>query len=154
MALQLLVGYLASALDIGALVTPELEQLAATHVYDLLAVALGATRDTAEVAKGRGIRAARLRAIKTDILAHLGQQGLSLDAVAVRHAISPVYIRKLFASEGSSFSQFVLEQRLERAQRRQLTGLWHQRAGCTCGSRPDLAAAWPLWRLRTIQVGP
>jgi AraC-like DNA-binding protein len=116
-ALQLLVGYLASALDIGALASPELEQLAVTHVYDLLAMALGATRDAADVAQGRGIRAARLRAIKADILTHLGQHGMSLDAVASRHAISPVYIRKLFASEGSSFSRFVLEQRLERAHR-------------------------------------
>jgi hypothetical protein len=47
-ALKLLVSYLASALDTEALVTPELQQLAVTHVHDLLALALGATRDAAQ----------------------------------------------------------------------------------------------------------
>ena len=66
-ALRLLVGYLASALDTEALMTPELQQLAVTHVYDLLALALGATRDAAAIAVGRGVRAARLRAAKAFI---------------------------------------------------------------------------------------
>ena len=48
-ALKLLVCYLASALDTEALMTPELQQLAVTHVYDLLALALGATRDAAAI---------------------------------------------------------------------------------------------------------
>jgi hypothetical protein len=34
-------------------------------VHDLTALALGASRDAAEIAKGRGLRAARLNAIKT-----------------------------------------------------------------------------------------
>jgi AraC-like DNA-binding protein len=114
-ALRLLVGYLASAFDTDALITPGLQQLAVTHVYDLLAVALGATRDAAAVANGRGIRAARLRAIKADILAHLGDPGLTLVAVAARQGISPVYVRKLFEGDGGSFSEFVLNQRLARA---------------------------------------
>ena len=64
-------GYLASALDTEALMTPELQQLAVTHVYDLLALALGATRDAAAIAVGRGVRAARLRSIKD----HIREQG-------------------------------------------------------------------------------
>jgi AraC-like DNA-binding protein len=116
-ALRLLVGYLATALDAEALVTPELGQLAVTHVYDLLAVALGGTRDAMEMARGRGVRAARLHAIKHDVLANLTERDLSLDALAKRHGISPVYIRKLFETENTSFSQFVLEQRLMQAHR-------------------------------------
>jgi AraC-like DNA-binding protein len=116
-ALQLLVRYLKSAIDTDALVAPGLQQIAATHVYDLLALALGATRDAAEVAKGRGLRMARLSAIKADILAHLGARDLSLDAVAKRHGISPIYVRKLFESEDTSFTQFVLRERLARAHR-------------------------------------
>ncbi len=116
-ALRLLVSYLQSVSDTRALVTPELQHLAVTHVYDLLAVALGATRDAAEVAQGRGIRAARLRGIKADIVANLGRRDLSVAAVAARHRISASYIRKLFDGEGTSFSQFVLGQRLARAHR-------------------------------------
>lgn len=114
-ALRLLVSYLASAFDTDALITPELRQFTVAHVYDLLAVALGATREATETAKGRGIRAARLRAIKADILRHLKQQKLSIGAVAIRHGITPVYVRKMFESEGTSFSEFVLEQRLDLA---------------------------------------
>jgi AraC-like DNA-binding protein len=116
-ALKLLVHYLKSVIDADALMTPELRQAAVTHVYDLLALALGATRDAAEVARGRGARAARLRAIKSDILANIASRALSLDAVAVRMGISPIYVRKLLESEDTSFTQFVLEQRLARAHR-------------------------------------
>jgi len=116
-ALQLLVRYLKSAIDTDALITPGLQQIAATHVYDLLALALGAARDAAEVAKGRGLRAARLSAIKADILVRLGARDLSLDTVAKRHGISPIYVRKLFESADTSFTQFVLSERLARAHR-------------------------------------
>jgi hypothetical protein len=106
-ALKLLVSYVASSLELEALVAPELTQLGIAHVYDLLAVALGA-RDATDIGRGRGSRAARLRAIKADILAHLGERDLSLGTVATRHGISPIYVRKLFEGEGSSFSEFVL----------------------------------------------
>jgi AraC-like DNA-binding protein len=95
----------------------DLAQLAVSHIYDLAALALGATRDAAEAAKGRGLRAARLTAIKADILDRLGARDLSLDAVAKRQGISPIYVRKLLESEDTSFTQFVLEERLARAYR-------------------------------------
>ena len=114
-ALQLLTSYVGIFEDAPVL-SPELQRLAIDHVYDLVAVMLGATRDAAELARGRGLQAARLRALKADILANLsGERGLSLGALAERHKISPVYIRKLFQGEDTSFTQFVLEQRLVRA---------------------------------------
>ncbi len=97
--------------------TPEMRQLIATQLCDLVAVTLGATRDAAAVAQGRGIRAARLRAIKSDIDAHLSDESLSPAAVARRQRISDSYIRKLFEGEGTSFSEFVLGRRLVRAHR-------------------------------------
>ena len=54
--------------DQQSLATPELRSLVVNHVYDLVALALGATRDAAEMANGRGMRAARLHAIKTEII--------------------------------------------------------------------------------------
>src|ERR1700712_383437 len=115
-ALALLMSYIGIFQDTAAL-TPEMAQLGVSHIYDLVAVALGATRDATQLASKRGIPAARLHAIKTDILARPGQHKLSLDTLAVRHGISPVYVRKLFDSEGTSFSEFVLEQRLQLARR-------------------------------------
>jgi AraC-like DNA-binding protein len=115
-ALRLLIDYL-GIVNSPARASPELQHLMAVHVYDLLALALGATRDAAADAQGRGVRAARLRAIKADIVAHLGDAGLSAAAVARRQGISESYIRKLLENERTSFSDFVLMQRLARAHR-------------------------------------
>src|SRR5262249_37770963 len=60
-ALRLLVDYL-DIVRRPAPATPELRHLMALHVHDLLALALGATRDAAAQAQGRGVRAARLNA--------------------------------------------------------------------------------------------
>ena len=89
----------------------------ATHVQDLALMALGATREAAEVAAGRGVRAARLKAVKADIERHLTAPSLSADGIAGRHGISPRYLRSLFESEGTSFGDFVATRRLARAHR-------------------------------------
>src|SRR5262249_29306697 len=64
-----------------------------------------------------GLRVAKLKAVKGDICAHLGARDLSLDAVARRQGISPIYVRKLLEGEGTSFSRFVLAERLACAHR-------------------------------------
>jgi AraC-like DNA-binding protein len=116
-ALKLLVNYVGMLEDDEALATPELRRLVVTQVYDLAALAIGATRDAAAIAEGRGVRAARLRAIKADIAERLAQGDLTVAAVASRQRISESYVRKLFESEGSSFSEWVLGERLIRAHR-------------------------------------
>jgi AraC-like DNA-binding protein len=116
-ALSLLLGYVEPLQTSDALKRPETRRFAVGHVHDLVTLALGATRDAAMQARSRGVRAARLRAVKADIMANLGARGLSLAAVAMRHNISPSYVRKLFESEGTSFTDFVLSERLARARR-------------------------------------
>ena len=64
---------------------------------------------------GSGVRAARLAAIKTDIVNNLRQHALSIHGVASRHGISVGYIRQAFAAEGTTFTKFVLQQRLASA---------------------------------------
>jgi AraC-like DNA-binding protein len=75
------------------------------------------TDDAAPIAERRGIRAARLWAMKSDIEAHLTDPQLSQSAVAKRQRISDSYIRKLFEYEDTSFSDFVLMRRLVRVHR-------------------------------------
>jgi len=116
-AMRLLLDYVQSIQDAGDVLTPEAWHLATTHIFDLVALAMGATRDAAEIARGRGVRVARLRAIKADILAHGGHGELSAEDIASRHRLSTRYIRKLFESEGTSLSDFMLCQRLLRAHR-------------------------------------
>jgi AraC-like DNA-binding protein len=116
-ALSLLLGYVEPLQTSDALKRPETRRFAVGHVHDLVTLALGATRDAGMQARSRGVRAARLRAVKADIMANLGARGLSLAAVAMRHKISPSYVRKLFESEGTSFTDFILSERLARARR-------------------------------------
>jgi AraC-like DNA-binding protein len=116
-ALNLLFSYLKVLENQEAVATPELQRILVTHVYDLAALALGASRSTAELAKERGLRAARLRGIKEDIAARLTEPNLSLDSLALRHRVSPRYVQKLFETEGISFSDYVRAERLARTYR-------------------------------------
>jgi AraC-like DNA-binding protein len=116
-ALRLLLRYLDALDDELAMQTPELRRAMVTHIHDLCALAIGATRDTSEIAKGRGLRAARLRAIKADVVEHLQCGHVSPAALALRQGVSPRYIHKLFESEGTTLSRFVLGQRLARVHR-------------------------------------
>ena len=126
--LRLLKSYVDAVFDDPALSIPQMRRLIVTQLCDLVAVTLGATRDAAALAQGRGIRAARLRAIKDDIEAHLASGNLSPGAVANRQGISDSYMRKLFEGEGMSFSQFVLGRRLERARRMLTEPRWVNRS--------------------------
>jgi AraC-like DNA-binding protein len=113
--LRLLVGYVGLLGDPAALATPTLQRAAVTYVYDLVAVTLGATRDAVEIAKGRGVRVARLAAIKADIDDNLEHGELLVDGVAARHGVSPRYVQLLFEGDGTTFTQYVVGRRLGRA---------------------------------------
>jgi AraC-like DNA-binding protein len=115
--LSLLARYIDLLQSTDALADPQTRNLVVRHVHDLVALTLGAAREAAATAHGRGLRAARLRAVKADIAANLGSGRLSLAAVARRQGISPSYVRKLFESEGTSFTDFVLSERLAQAHR-------------------------------------
>ena len=117
-ALHLLTRYLGILQETGTLAVPELRRRAVVHIHDLIALAIGATRDAADIAKGRGARAARLRVIKEDIATRLDQPDLSVATVAARHRMTARQIQRLFESEGTTFTGHVLAQRLARARRR------------------------------------
>jgi AraC-like DNA-binding protein len=115
--LQLLIRYVGILQEAGTFAVPELRRQAAIHIHDLIALAIGATRDAAEIAKSRGARAARLRAIKEDITTLLDQPDLSVATIAARHRIKPRWVQRLFESAGTTFTEYVLAQRLVRAHR-------------------------------------
>jgi AraC-like DNA-binding protein len=72
----------------------------------------------ADEAQPRGRRAARLRLAKAYVLHHLAESGLNADKVGRRLAISGRTVQMLFEAEGTTFSAYVLEQRLLEALRR------------------------------------
>ncbi|KAA0014620.1 helix-turn-helix transcriptional regulator [Billgrantia pellis] len=90
----------------------------AEQMTDLAALCLGASPDAAYRARGRGLREARLRAIKADMFAHAGHGDLTLPEVARRHGVSPGYLRALFRHERTTFTDYLLSLRLQLAWRR------------------------------------
>lgn len=82
-----------------------------------MVLSLGAGRDETEFVKDRGLAAARFEAIKTDVLARLGDGDLGLAEVAQRNRVSPRCVQMLFERTGTTFSEFLLDQRLVRAAR-------------------------------------
>jgi AraC-like DNA-binding protein len=116
-ALRLLAAYLDVLEKTTQPATPEFRHLIVTHVHDLVALAIGVTRDAAEIASGRGLRAARFAAITTDIAKNIDRHDLSAEWVAPRHRVSPSTVRRLFEEHGTTFSQFVLDYRLAQAHR-------------------------------------
>lgn len=89
----------------------------AGHVRDLALIALESEGDARRVAEGRGLRAARLAAIKNDVEHNLHAEELNIGWIARRHGISDRYVRALLADEGMSFRDFVANRRLLNAHR-------------------------------------
>lgn len=114
-ALRLLVDYICSTLKNRQLTSPELRGLFTTYIHDLVALAVGATRDAENIAYGRGMRAARLQAAKAFIARNIRRADLSANTVAIHLGVSPRYVHLLFEAEGLSCNKFIIEQRLVRA---------------------------------------
>jgi AraC-like DNA-binding protein len=115
--LQMLVRYLDLARRDNVVTTPELAAAFTDHVCDLLALALGPTREAAEQAKMRGLSAARLRAMQDDVRKACHRPDLSVHSIAARHGVSTRYVQRIFEEAGSTFTQYLTEQRLASAYR-------------------------------------
>lgn len=114
-ALRLLVDYVQTTLKSRQLQSPELRRLFAGQICDLVALAVGATRDAANIAYGRGMRAARLQAAKGFIMRQIARHDLSATRVAAHLGVTPRYVHMLFESEGLSVTNFIVERRLASA---------------------------------------
>ena len=112
-----LLNYISLMESDSRIASPDLGRTVATHVHDLVALALGVTREAADLASARGGSAARLATIKRAILASLSDPGLSASKIAAHHGLSTRYLHMLFERENTTYSTFVLDARLERAHR-------------------------------------
>ena len=116
-ALKLLAGYTAPLFNDIALATPEFRRTAVNHLHDLVALALGSAHDASGLAGGRGVPAARLRMAKAYIIENSNRRDLSVGGVAAHLGLTPRNLQRLFEGEGTTFSEFLLSQRLSRAHR-------------------------------------
>jgi AraC-like DNA-binding protein len=115
--LKLLTYYAGTLIDGNALAASSLRNAAVNHLHDLIALTLGATRDTAEAASAGGLRAVRLRAAKAHVVENSSRHDLSIGVIAVHLGVTPRYLQRLFEADGTTFSAFLLSQRLARAYR-------------------------------------
>ncbi|MEW9613427.1 helix-turn-helix transcriptional regulator [Shinella sp. S4-D37] len=89
--------------------------MASRHVYDLTALVLdGFVRGGAE-RNERSKAAARFRLVQRVVLENLSDPGLHIDLVAQRQGVTPRYIQRLFESEGTTFTEYVRDCRLDLA---------------------------------------
>jgi AraC-like DNA-binding protein len=124
--LPLLVSYI-DAFRSTELMNPALCDLVVSHVYDLVALILGAKGDARHLARQRGARAARLNVVLREIERRSGDPGLSAITIALLLGVSPRYVHLLLEETGRSFTHHVLQQRLERAAALLRDPLWSHR---------------------------
>ncbi len=112
MPLRLLRAYVSTLLDDNA-IAPLTLATAAQHLTELTALVLsvgGAPVDIRATAK-----AARTVALQRAIRTRLSQPGLTLGAIAKAQGISERYVQRLMQDQGTSFTDYVLDQRLSLA---------------------------------------
>jgi AraC-like DNA-binding protein len=91
------------------------QQRAAQHLMDLTGLLLGAGADRAELATQRGYSHSRFELIKSAVLKTLHRHDLTIELVARAHGLSPRQAQRFFACSGTTFTEFVLTQRLSLA---------------------------------------
>ena len=113
---QLLQRYLAPAFQAKGLEDdPPLSGFLNRTVTDLVALALGAGRDAGDIARVRGVRAARLQLVLSGIRSGFDDPQFSAQTLATALGLSSRYVQDLLNETGTTFSERVLELRLQKA---------------------------------------
>jgi len=94
---------------------PALNEYVGTTLVDLVALCLGAAGDSRDLACGRGLRAARLREAVDLIRKRFADPAFSVGSVAKVLGVGERYVQELLHGSGATFSQRVLELRLQAA---------------------------------------
>lgn len=114
-AVQHLKRYLAIVSDLDGIESvPALLSHVDATLIDLVAIALGAGGDALELARMRGVRAARAREIVAMIATRFSDPGFSAQEVCLTLGLSQRYLQELLQETGASFTERVLEARLQK----------------------------------------
>lgn len=112
--ISLLTGY-ADLLLSNSVTAKMLGDRAAGHLYDLTALAIGASMPEEVDADRSSIGRARLDVAKREILKRLREPDLKVTSIARDQSVTPRYLQRLFEAEGASFSEFLRDARLDLA---------------------------------------
>jgi AraC-like DNA-binding protein len=113
----LLFGYLRAFSDRGDECEPGTRRLFGSHIVDLVAAVLGATRDGQAQADAGGLRAARLHKILARIETNACRHDFTVEKLASELGVTSRTVQHILEETGSTFSEHVAEQRLKRARR-------------------------------------
>ncbi|MCA1454442.1 AraC family transcriptional regulator [Bradyrhizobium sp. BRP22] len=94
---------------------PQLDAHIRTTLLDLTALVLGARGDAAQIATTRGLRASRIHDIIAEIERGFMNAGFSAAHVARHLGLSTRYVQDLLHETGQSFTERLLERRLQQA---------------------------------------
>ncbi len=90
---------------------------AARHLTDLVGHFIGTSAEQTNPGWRGGLSTARLNLLKADILRNLDKAGLAIETVARANGLSTRQVQRMFALAGTTFTEFVLDQRLQFARR-------------------------------------
>jgi AraC-like DNA-binding protein len=93
------------------------QRAAAQHLTDLVGHFIETSTEQKNLDRQRGFSAARLDLMKADVLKNLDNSNLTIETVAIMAGMSGRQAQRLFAFSGTTFTAFVLEQRLLLARR-------------------------------------
>ncbi len=111
--MRLLTGYAKMVLsELNNLGADTITQ-ATEYIQKLAVLTLSTTSEREHIDVGRSVKAARLINVKKDIQQNLNNPELNGEWIAIREGISTRYLRELFASDDTSFTEYVLKQRLK-----------------------------------------
>ena len=116
LAVRFLRSYLKLLLDpdIGT-GDPQLKDHIGQNLIELVALCLGTEHEPTELEQGRGLKFARLRNIKAEIRAGFSQPDFCVGRVATKLGVTPRYVQELLQEAGETFTERVLELRLQKA---------------------------------------
>jgi AraC-like DNA-binding protein len=114
-ARALLFGYLDAGRQVTLGGSSRVGALYEQHLVDLVALAIGAEADARVLVEQRSMRMVRREAILREIEQHSANPNLSAVVVAIKLGVTPRYVRLVLEETGRSFSEHLLDRRLERA---------------------------------------
>src|SRR5262249_19350302 len=88
-----------------------------THLVDLLMLLVGADRDSLEIIKGRGLKAARTAAVLKIIWRDFASPDLSANRIGLALGITGRHVHRLLEETTKTFYEHVLERRLVQSHR-------------------------------------
>lgn len=113
-ALRLLWVYMRVLDQNQKLETDALRRLVIGHIYDLAALVLNPLSEGAGALAQRGQGGARLRALRKLVVQNQDRADFSIADAAASSQLSPRQVQRLFESEGTTFSEYLLDKRLAR----------------------------------------